>query len=55
MTKYSKGIKIDKFAILVTDKDSFSECNKEILEELERHPGIKEEDKKQIIREVLCG
>ena len=55
MTKYTKGIKIFKFSIMVTDKDSFEECDKEILEELERHPGIEQKDKEQIIKEVLCG
>lgn len=57
--KYSKGIVISKpqhtLRIMVTDKDSFEECNKEILEELQRHPGINPKDKEQIIKKVLCG
>jgi len=53
MTKYTKGIKIFKFSILATDKDSFEECDKEILEELNRHPEIDSKDKEQIIKEVL--
>ena len=53
MTKYSKGITIFRLHISVTDKDSFEECNEEILEELERHPELDTKVREQIIREVL--
>lgn len=53
--KYTKGVKIYKLNILVTDKDSFEECDKEILKELERHSELSTKEKEQIIKEVLCG
>jgi hypothetical protein len=52
--KYHKGIKIGKkINIMITDKNSFEECNKEIIEELERHPEINEQDRKEVILMVL--
>lgn len=51
--KYSKSIKIYKFSISIINKDSFEECDREIIAELERHPEIDEKEKAEIIREVL--
>lgn len=51
--KYSKGITICKLHITVTDKDSFEECDKCIIEALDRHPEIDKEIKQQFIKEVL--
>lgn len=53
MTKYHKAIRWGKINIAIRNKDSFEECNKEILEELERHPDLNDEDKQFLIKEVL--
>ena len=53
MTKYSKGIKVYKYNILVTDKDSWEECDKELLEQIEMSPDFDDELKKYLIKEVL--
>lgn len=53
MTKYSKGIKIFKLNILVTDKNSFAECDKEILKKLNEFPDLSETDKKMIME--ICA
>lgn len=53
MAKYSKIVNIYKLKIIVIDKDNFEECDKEIIEELDRHPEINEEVKKEFIKEVL--
>ena len=53
--KYTKGINLGKYKlnILVTDKDSFEECDKEIIEELNRHSEIPDLEKIELIKEVL--
>jgi len=53
--KYTKGINLGKYRlnILVTDKASFEECNKEIIEELNNHSEISDSEKIEIIKEVL--
>jgi len=53
MTKYTKGIKIFKLNIIATDKDSFEECDQEILKELEKHSELDKEVREKIIKEVL--
>ena len=53
--KYTKGINLGKYKlnILITDKNSFEECNKEIIEELNRHSEIPDLEKVEIIKEAL--
>lgn len=53
--KYTKGINLGKYKlnILVTDKNSFEECNKEIIEELNKHSEIPDLEKVKIIKEAL--
>ena len=53
--KYTKGINLGKYRlnILVTDKNSFEECDKEIIEELNRHSEIPDLERIEIIKEVL--
>ena len=53
MAKYSKGIKIYKLNIVVTNKDSFEECNKEIINRLDQHPELDKEEVKEIKRMIL--
>lgn len=53
--KYTKGVNLRKYKlnILITDKNSFEECNKEIIEELNRHSEIPDLERVEIIKEVL--
>lgn len=53
--KYTKGITIGKYrlTILVADKNSFEECDKEIIEELNKHSEIPELERIEIIEEAL--
>ena len=53
--KYTKGINLVKYKlnILVTNKNSFEECDKEIIEEINRHSEINDLEKIEIIKEAL--
>jgi hypothetical protein len=52
MTKYAKAITVNRLRIAATDKDSFDECNKAILAELEL-ADVDEQTKNEIKRIVL--
>jgi len=53
--KYTKGINLSKYKlnILITNKDSFEECDKELIEEINRHSEIPDLEKVEIIKEAL--
>ena len=51
--KYSKSLQIYRLRISVTDKQSFEECDKEILARLENHPELDQEEVDKIKREIL--
>ena len=53
--KYTKGINLGKYKlnILITNKDSFEECDKELIEEINRHSEIPDLEKVEIIKEAL--
>lgn len=55
MTKYQKGVTFNygKTRIMVINKDSFEECDKELLKELDRLSDIDQDEIERIKRLIL--
>lgn len=57
MAKFSKEIVLSiapykTMRIAVTEAESFDECNKELMAELDRHPEIKKLNKEEIAKVI---
>lgn len=60
MTKYSKEIVLSiapykTMRIAVTEAESFDECDKELMKELDRHPEIKQLNEEEIEKVLNSG
>ena len=60
MTKYSKEIVLSiapykTMRIAITEAESFEECDKELMKELDRHPEIKQLNEEEIAKVLTNG